>query len=267
MGKIFDAINKAKTGSGGRPQTSRSGKVTPDRPVLQNDVVQIQPDPMRQFANRIIGSQTAPGVVAAYKMLRTRLLHLTRANNWNVIAVTSPAPNDGKTLTAANLAIVVAQEGNQNVFLVDLDLRNPSVSKYLAGSADTSIVDFYEGAKDIAEIVYSPGLPNLYVIGNDRPAMSNSSEVIAAKRTGVLIDELRSMDPNGLFLFDLPPVLPTDDVLAFAPHIDGVLFVVSEGQTTREGIVKSYELLKSTGVEIVGVVLNRSAELNSSDYY
>jgi Mrp family chromosome partitioning ATPase len=163
---------------------------------------------------------------------------------------------------------VLAREGSQNVFLVDLDLRSPSINHYLGvDREESSITRFYKEDRDLSGLLITFEQNGLFVIGNNGPGIENSSELISSERSEKLLAELKSMDPNGIFLFDLPPVLPTDDVLAFAPLLDAALVVVSEGRTRRDNIVKSFDLLNGASIEVAGVVLNMAGEGNVDAYY
>lgn len=218
--------------------------------------------------SRVINANTPPIVAASYKMLRTRLLHRMRTNDWRLMAITSASPQDGKTLTAINLAVSLADEGNQNVFLIDLDMRNPSVNKYLAVNHERSIVDYFSDSDSrIEDFIYCPPDTNLFIIGNSEAGIQNSSELIFSARMEELLSELKEIDRTALFIFDLPPILLADDMLAFAPYADSVLFVVGEEHTSREQLAKANEMIKSTDLQMAGVVLNRSVEASRTAYY
>ena len=95
--------------------------------------------------------------------------------------------------------------------------------------------------------------------------MNNTSELLTSPRMSELVQSLEAESPRRIIIFDMPPVLAADDVLAFAPQVDGLLMVVGEGTTTRDALHSAKEVLAE--MNLLGVVLNRSAERNDSAYY
>ena len=195
--------------------------------------------------------------VAAYRILRTRLLHRARANNWRVIAVTSAGPNDGKTLTALNLALSMAREKSREIVLLDLDMRNPSVCRALGVQPPHELRDYLERGDHLRELFFSVGSDNLLIAGSTRPTQ-NASELLASPRFDELLRTLRQGAVDPVVLIDLPPVLLTDDALVVAPKVDAVLLVASEGVTGRAEFAKALDVLSE--FPIAGVALNRAAE-------
>ena len=217
----------------------------------------------RLHENRIIVDAHGSPAGPAYKVLRTRLLQIMRANRWSTLGVTSTAPSEGKTLTAINLALSFARDVNTTTLLVDLDLRKPSVAKYLGVLPEHNILEAIEGRVPLEQALVKPGLDRLGLLLNSA-AMENSSELLASPSVTRLVKRLRA-GPERIVVFDLPPLLAGDDVLAFAPHVDALLLVLAEGVTTREGLAATKELVK--GFNLVGTVLNRSIENPTNHYY
>jgi protein-tyrosine kinase len=195
--------------------------------------------------------------VAAYRMLRTRLLHRARMNQWVTIAVTSAGQNDGKTLTALNLAFSMAREKSREIILLDMDMRNPSVCRTLGVQPPRQLRDYLELGGDAQNMFFSVGNENLLLSGNTVPT-EDASELLSSPRFDQLIADLKQGTVNPVVLIDLPPVLITDDALVVAPKIDAILVVASEGLTSRADLSKALALLSE--FPIAGVVLNRAAE-------
>lgn len=212
--------------------------------------------------NCIITEDMDPGARTAYKMLRTRLLQVMRTNNWQSIAVTSAAQGDGKTVTAINLAISISGDVNHNVCLVDLDLRRSSIAEYLGLNLKHGVSDCLRQNLPIAEAVIDPNIDRLLVLPN-KTTLTHSSEILSSPTMRDFANDLRS-DPSRIVIYDMPPVLAADDMLAFAPNIDAVLFVVAKGKTVRTDVMKAYELLED--VHIIGTVFNGSDEKSASYY-
>ena len=228
---------------------------------------QIELDVDELAENHILPQITDASALRAYKILRTRLLRRLEANQWRSIAVTGVSAGDGKTLTATNLAIALSQDVNTWVFLVDLDLHRPRVADYLGIGGmhgEQGISDYLQGNASFESIVYSPNIERLSVVPNFRP-VTQASELLNSPKMGELLRNLEGESPRRIIIFDMPPVLAADDVLAFSPQVDGILLVVGEGTTDRDSLKNAKEVLSE--MNLLGVVLNRSAERNESAYY
>jgi protein-tyrosine kinase len=202
-----------------------------------------------------------PGAVAeatggAYKMLRTQVLRRLKQLNANSLAVFSAGKGEGKTLSAINLAIAIAADPAHTALLVDLDLRNPSIQRRFGFQAELGIEDCLESRRPISEaMVKVAGYERLTLLPA-RARVEMSSELLGTQRVTELVEELRSRYVNRVVIFDLPPVLMADDALVFSRQVQAALFVVAEGKTSRQDLLRSLELTQS--VPIVGTVLNRS---------
>jgi protein-tyrosine kinase len=226
-----------------------------------------QSDPEIMKKSRIVSSLDDPSAAAAYSLLRTRVLKRMRSNNWHSLLITSAGPGEGKTLTAANLAMSLSRDVNQSVLLVDLDLRRSTVAKYLGFeiAVEAGVGDFLRGNAEIADIVYVPSeMERIGIIPNREP-IENASDLLGSPRMKDLLAWLRDQPEQTIVIFDMPPVLSCDDVLAICSEIDSVLMVVAQGTTDRLGLEKSMDLLQDTN--ILGVVLNKSVETDGIDVY
>jgi protein-tyrosine kinase len=254
-----------------KPKTSRPAAAPPEQaevePVVRSDVLlharPITLDPRLLEENRITGLQSSDVGGPAYKMLRTRVLQRMRSNGWKKLAITSPRTQAGKTLTAINTAISLAQEPNQQVVLVDLDLRNPSIQSSLGLNADVGLSDHLLRGVPIEKVIVKLSIPRLYIVPNWE-RLENSSEVIASAQMAQLTQTLAATSASTIVIFDLPPLLDADDMLTFMPQVDAVLFVVAQGETQRGDLERSNELLKD--LTVLGTVLNKSND-EAPSYY
>ncbi|HEU4531190.1 MAG TPA: CpsD/CapB family tyrosine-protein kinase [Steroidobacteraceae bacterium] len=221
-------------------------------------------DPRLMERHCILPKVSDKAALRAFKILRTRVLRRLEMNRWSSIAVSGMAVGEGKTLTAINLAMALAQDVNTWVFLVDLDLQRPQVAPYLGLSFDKGLSDYLLGEAELDDIVYSVEMERLAVIPNTRP-FQQSSEFLTSPRMAELSHALEREAPRRIIVYDMPPLLASDDVLAFAPQVDALLLVISEGQTSRAMLRGAKEIL--TEMNLVGVVLNRSKERNDHAYY
>jgi protein-tyrosine kinase len=217
--------------------------------------------------NRILPQIQDAAALRAYKILRTRLLRRLEANQHRSLAVTGVTAGEGKTLTAINLAIALSQDVNTWVFLVDLDLQRPRIADYLGLSSmqgGKGLSDYLMGDATLDQVIYSPDIERLAVVPNFQPT-SQASELLTSPRMSELVHTLEGENPRRIIIYDMPPVLAADDVMAFAPQCDGVLLVVAEGTTGRDALKSAKEVLAE--MHLFGVVLNRSEERNDSAYY
>jgi protein-tyrosine kinase len=227
----------------------------------QTHVLELDHKTLRE--NRVVLGDTDRVGVAAYKMLRTQVLHRMTSNGWNTLAITSPAPGEGKSVTAANLAISLARELHHTVLLVDMDLRNPSIHKIFGLQSNAGIADYLLHGRPMGEILVNPGIERLVLLPG-RESIENSSEILASPAVGELVHELKSRYPARMIIFDLPPVLSADDALSFAPFVDAFLLVLRDGQTTGASLQRTIEIMKDA--TILGTVLNDSGETVAGYY-
>lgn len=243
-----------------------------DQEVLPQEIsytitrtVAVDPEVMRR--NRLLaGSGEVEAAVAeGYKLLRTHILQRTKAEGRNILMITGPRQGEGKTVTAINLAISIAQEVNQTVLLVDADLRLPSVHRCFGIRGGEGLVDHLTAGVPISELLIHPeGLTKLVLLPGGRSA-GRAAELINSPLMGELVQDLKHYYPNRYVLFDLPPLLTYADALAFAPLMDGIIVVVEAGKTSREDIERCQEMLKK--FNLLGFVLNKLEILGQDHYY
>jgi Mrp family chromosome partitioning ATPase len=191
-------------------------------------------------------------------------LQRLQQRGWNTLAVLSPGPDEGKTFTAINLAIAIAAQPDSTALLVDLDLRFPRHYRRLGFLPKVGIEDCLRGDAELSEaIVAVEGYPGLMLLPARGP-VEHSSELIGGASARTLFREIKGRYANRIVIYDLPPVLATDDALSFIPQVDAVLLVVGEGRTRREDLLRCLELLRDT--PIVGTVLNGSRRERSAEY-
>jgi len=273
MEKIKRALERAKQEGEQQPsEQDRDGAVptTSSRSAVkeisykQTRVLDIDADVLRR--NRIVvGSGEFAAAETAYKILRTQVEQRLAARGWNSVAVSSPGAGSGKTTTAINLSLALAQELHRTVLLVDLDFRNPSVHRSFEINVEKGLIDYLLYGVPLNEILLNPGVERLVILPAGKNPVPNSSELLSSPEMVRLVDELKSRYPSRIIVFDLPPLLWSDDMLAFAPYVDTTLLVVSEGLTTKEELRRVMEIME--GNNVLGTVLNRATEIQPSYYY
>lgn len=205
--------------------------------------------------NRVIAGFNHDKRVEVYRRLRSQVLMKLRDNNWNTLAVTSPGENAGKTHIAINLAISLAQEVNQTVMLVDLDLRSPSVNDAFDIEVEKGISDCLLNDEPVENVLINPGI-NRLVLLPARSLNQYSSELLTAPKMREIVADITSRYSSRIIIFDLPPLLRNDDALVFAPQADATLMVVEEGVSSKEDIKRCMHLLKDSNP--IGTILNKA---------
>jgi protein-tyrosine kinase len=225
--------------------------------------VAVEMESLRRQRLTVTGSEETLG--EAYKLLRTHVMHRTKREGKNTLMFTGPLPNEGKTLTTINLGISISQKVGQTVLLVDSDLRNPSIHRYLDLPSGPGLVDFLTTGYPIADcLVHPEGLDNLVVLPAGQ-STRESTEILSSPLMIDLVKELKHFYPDRYVLFDLPPLIYAD-ALAFAPLVDGIILVVEAGKTPREDIIRTLEMLKE--FQVLGFVLNKMDTMSLAyDYY
>src|SRR5690606_19302451 len=131
---------------------------------------------------------------------------------------------------------------NQNIFLIDLDMNNPSMCPYLGITPRHGVLRFFAGEAEPEDIFFSVGNERLALAGR-KETTPFSSELLASGRLEMLLDYVNTVAPQSIILLDLPPVLSNDDFLVAAPRAHATLLVLAEGRTRREGVMRAMEVL------------------------
>ncbi|MGE0408854.1 MAG: CpsD/CapB family tyrosine-protein kinase [Amphiplicatus sp.] len=217
------------------------------------------------FARRRIISNEQDPVLNSYRVLRTRLLQRMEAEGWRTVAVVSPNSGAGKTVTAINLSIAIGSKAGNRVALVDLDFHRPSIARYLGLSAIPSLLDFFEGAKPLRDVVMRPDLPEMLLLGNERVSR-RGAEHLTSPRADELISGCLNEFGARFVVFDISPLLGCDDAIAFLPKVDCVLLIAASGDTKVADLKEARRLLAKT--KVVGTVLNKAPDvLGARPYY
>ena len=231
-----------------------------ESPVL-GEIQKVALDPEHLEAKYIMGSNNDdPIMLDRFRLLRTRLTQMMVPNSWHSVGITSAGPKDGKTMTGINLAFSLARDASNRVFLVDADLRKPSVAPTLGLEPELGTVDYLTGRAELGQtLVTAEHEPNLIILPG-RPADPGVTvpELMNSPRMSELFLQLLDIDPNAIIVVDFPPILVGDDVLALAPKLDATLLVIAEGQTDVDELTTSAELLSE--FNLLGTVLNKSTD-------
>ncbi|WP_319435029.1 polysaccharide biosynthesis tyrosine autokinase [Mycobacterium sp. RTGN5] len=202
------------------------------------------------------------GIAEAFRKLRTNLHFLTVDNPPRVIVVTSSSPHEGKSTTAINIALALA-EAEHNVVLVDGDMRRPSVDRYLdlVGSVGFSTV--LSGGASLSEVLQATKFPRLTVLtsGTTPP---NPSELLGSMAAKTVLSELRAK--FDYVIVDSSPLLAVTDGAILAAHADGALVMSRSGQTKREHLAHAIGILRDVGATVLGAVFTMTPTRRGGQY-
>ena len=219
-------------------------------------------DLRRLKSHPVVALERDSAAAEQYKILREQVRTLRDQTSGRFISITSPLKHDGKTMVAVNLAAALALGGEEQVLLIDGDLRSPDVHKYFGVERYPGLADYLTSRSNgnLSSYVRPTSIPGLQILpaGN---ISDTAAELLASGRMKRLMEEIRSTYPKCQVIIDSPPVLATSDPLVLAREVAGVIMVVRAGKTRREYLKKAIEILNSP--KLMGIVLN-GAQLGTS---
>ena len=191
----------------------------------------------------------------SFDILRTQVLRLMDLKGWKALAVTSPTPSCGKTLTAINLALSMARDPERQVILVDLDLRKSHVAASLGLSCREGVLDILEGRVEIENAIIEARVGDSQLEVLPTVASPNSSDLVASTAMKNFLQDVAGHRRSGIVILDLPPLLTGHDAISILPQVDCVLLVAAVGVSTVSEIEECYKYLQET--DVVRFVLNK----------
>jgi capsular exopolysaccharide synthesis family protein len=199
----------------------------------------------------------------SYRALRTSLLLSNSGAPPKVIAVTSALPQEGKTTTSINTAVVLAQK-DVRVLLIDADLRRPSIHKTLGMGPHSGLSNVLTGSTTLEQAISNTSiLPNLFVLPAGTPP-PNPAELLASVNMRDVLNQLREQFDH--IVIDTPPSLSVTDAVVLSPRADAVVLVIRSGKTTKQALRRARDILMQVNARVIGVLLN-AVDLSSPDYY
>lgn len=202
-------------------------------------------------------------VAEAYRLLRTNLDFAALDRPLKKLIITSALPQEGKSTTAANLAVVMAQSGKK-VLLVDVDLRRPSVHKLFKVPNHHGLTSLLLGAASTGDAVQEVGIENLWILTSG-PLPPSPADTLTSQAMEALMGKFSKQ--FDVVILDSPPVLVASDAVVLAPRMDGVLFVIAASSTSRRVSRNALDALQRTGSVILGAVLNMQPQPQHQAYY
>lgn len=212
--------------------------------------------------NSIVTDDPKSPITEAYKTLRSNIQFSSLDKKIQTIVVTSSGPGEGKTTTATNLAVVMAQSGNRTI-IIDCDLRKPNIHKTFGLSNQKGLSNMLINEAVLSEVVQKTNVENLHVITlGVRPP--NPSELLGSAKMKNFVESLKT--EYDFVILDTPPVILVTDALILSQYADGCLLVVSAGETNKDAVLKAKKLLENVNSNILGIVMNK-LDITKNRYY
>ena len=214
-------------------------------------------------AKRIVAYDGADRRSRPYDMLRTQVLQTMDANRWKVLAVTSPTPKCGKTVTAINLAFSITRQPDRSVVLLDLDLQWPRISGYFGlVPQNDGVLGIVEGRASPVNVAVTVRAKDQQMVVFPTAATRQSAELMCSGAMTGLLEDLKASFQT--VILDLPPILSSDDVIALLPQVDCVLLVAAVGVTKASEVEECIRFLPPS--RLTRVVLNKVPGAQSTYY-
>lgn len=207
----------------------------------------------------------ASSLAEAYRTLRVSLSMLGPEEERRILLFVSAVPEEGKTYTSLNTAVVFAQQGRRTL-LMDADLRRPSLHKALQSHSEMPIglTDLFSGNARLNEAIQQTDIDNLFLLPAGRRA-PNPAELLSSTDLGKLFEQL--LKKFDRIIIDTAPVNAVSDTLVLAPHAHRTILVVRAGKTHRKAVERGCMLLRKSGAKLAGFVLNRLPTGRAASYY
>ncbi len=209
--------------------------------------------------HRLLVLQESDSFIAEqYRILYTKIIDLSRENAHKIFAITSTLQNEGKTVTALNLAVVMAKDFGKRTLVLEGDFRRPSMPLYLKVDLEEGLGDILSSKSDLQSTMV-PVANTLVPFADDNLAVlpavrrtQSSTSLLSASRLRDLFDVLR--EQYDFILIDSPPILPLSDMNIFEEVVDGIVIIVRAESTTRDMVAKALDTLGTD--KVLGIVLN-----------
>lgn len=265
MSRIEQALEKASQLRQRVPDAPRIEPATPLRtaPVVPTSEYPCKPE-STVIVNPLLVSAVDSGspIAEEYKKLKSYLVGMARQHEFaNVIMVTSSIAGEGKSITALNLALSLAQEMDHTVLLIDADLRKPSIHQYLNLEAEEGLAEVLEERTELSKALIHTGIGKLVILPAGRVTL-NPVELFTSQRMVKFIQEVKHRYPDRFVIIDTPPILPFAETRTISRLVDGVIFVVKERLASHASIAEAIGSLD--GANKIGIVYNE-AEISVSD--
>lgn len=268
-----ERMDKAAASQGAGPSsTGRGAAASSPRPPsglgaasdLWSSVRALEVDQKAMDRSRSVSHVGEHPARISFDILRTRLTKLLRENDWTRLAVTSSAKGAGKTFVSLNLALSLARNPDNSVMLFDLDLRAPGLSKALHTPERLHVDKFLKG--EIEPQNYLRRIKDNLLVGLNSRSIPNSAELIQSETAKEILDATIAAFKPTAVIFDLPPLMVSDDTIGVLEQADGALLIAAAGETRTKEIAESEQLILEH-TNLLGVILNKGEQSDAKKYY
>lgn len=235
----------------------------PRRDAIWKAVRSVQPKPAKLTHNRILAYKACPEA-APYDMMRTKLMQKMRKQGWRRVGITSAGAGSGKTMTCLNLAFSLARQSDLRIMVVELDMRRPSITRALGLNEPVQFSEVLAEKAPPEDHLLRYGANLIFAV--NQSSTRHSAELLQGSSAAGVLDRLEAAYAPDVMIFDTPPLLVSDDTLAFLDQIDCAL-LVAEAERTRPAEVDKCEHELAARTNVMGVVLNKCRYLDRSDSY
>lgn len=259
---ILSAIRRARDERTAHvPAADRAHVVRPDTPWAS--LLSFEPNPKHLEKGLVRTLRSGPDA-KPFDMMRTKLLHQMRKNSWRRVALISPNSGCGKTMLTVNLAFSCARQHDLRAMAVELDMRRPSMARLLGLKSGHRFSEALAGRAQAADHLARVGT-NLAFATNARPE-PGAAELLASTQAAQILDRVEHDFAPDIMILDLPPLLMTDDAMAFMDQVDCVLLVAAAERNTMAEITRCAEELAAR-CNFLGVILNKCRFAGNEDRY
>lgn len=265
MSRIEKALEKAVKLRDNKAAAGPADAPPPPRPALPREPRADAPAVAVDNPYLVTLTDPASPITEEYRKLKSMVVRLTKLGGFqNTIMVTSSLGWEGKSITALNFAITLAQEYDHTVLLIDADLRKPSLHTYLGVSSEVGLADCLLGEAALREALIKTGIGRLSLLPAGK-RVSDPVELLSSARMKEFVADLKHRYADRYVIIDTPPVLAFAETHAISTFVDGVIFVVKEGTASVQQLGSALDLLKLS--KLLGIVYNDAGELNLTSHY
>ncbi|MEO9781900.1 MAG: CpsD/CapB family tyrosine-protein kinase [Sedimentitalea sp.] len=261
-GKSESNSGKPSVADGASPDNA-ANKPGTGLATLWQSLPSVKVDAKHLNRNMILTYQ-ANTAATPFDVMRTKLLHQMRHNNWRRVAITSPGANCGKTTLSLNLAFSLARQTDIRVMVLEMDLRSPAMARMLGHNQKTNFAAALAGVEPAEKHILRYGDNLAFATSHSRAP--STAELLQGLTAAEVIDNIEARYEPDLMIFDMPPMLVADDTLAFLDQIDCALLIGAAEATTLDEIGKCKQDIEAR-TNVMGVVLNKCRYLASTEEY
>lgn len=235
--------------------TAVATHITGKFPLKLDALPVFAPDPKVLSDHLIVGLDTRDSRSRAFNLLRTTLAKRIKEKGHRLIGITSAAPSAGKSFLSLNLAAALSRVSEEDVVLVDLDLRRASIAEGVGMQVNSGVSEFLSGEVSDLASIGSRIQDTQLVLFPTKQVAKHTAELISGPNFEKLVKDLRHETGNSVILFDLPPAFANDDAMLILGQLDAYVMVIDSGKTNAKQVQEVLAMLDP--VPCIGTVLNR----------